>query len=176
MNNLLKQISTNAIALNPYNFTEEEKQQLWIGREPCTDEAIAKAEKRLGISLPDDVKEFYKVSNGTSVVLKNTFGGFMPIEKIDWLVNIQKETLTDYGEMPESYLEDLRNVIIISGIHDTHQIFIIQPYGENTAWRYWEFALYILGEYIHNSINNYLEKLNDFLTEQIKNKKNEETK
>ncbi len=173
---LLKAISKKAIALSKESFSEAEIENNWIGKTPATEIAIKITEQRLGVSLPDDVKEFYKTSNGTSVVCKNTFGGFMPIEQIDWLINIQKQTLTDYSEMPERYLEDLRNVIIISGINDAHQVFIIQPYGEYTSWRYWEFAFYFPGERVIDGIKSYLERLDDFLSEQIINKINESTK
>lgn len=170
MKNILQQLSKNAIELNPDFYGDVEKQQQWIGREPCCNEAIQLIEKRLKVSLPNDVKEFYSISNGTSVVLNQTFGAFMPIEQIDWLVNIQKETLVDYGEMPESYLLDLQNAIIISGLNYVHQVFIIQPYGEFKDWKYWEFASYIPGENVFNGITSYLERLNDFLIEQIKNR------
>ena len=103
-------------------------------------------------------------------MLNKTFGAFVPIEQIDWLVNIQKETLVDYCEMPESYLLDLKNAIIISGINYVHKVLIIQPYGEFKDWKYWEFASYIPGENVFDGITNYLEKLNDFLIEQLKNK------
>jgi cell wall assembly regulator SMI1 len=87
MKNLLQKISEEAIALNSDFFTDEEKTTLWIGRNPATDEAIANAEKKIGIKLPNDVIELYKASNGTSVILNQTFCAFMPIEQIDWLKN-----------------------------------------------------------------------------------------
>ncbi len=170
MKDLLKQISKNTIALNSENFTEQEKQNVWIGKKPCIENEIAKTEKKLGIKLPKDVIDFYKISNGTSVILNQTFGGFEPIDKIDWMKNMQPQTFIDYEEMGEDYVNHLKNSIIIAGHNYPHQVLIIQPFAESKEWKYWEFASYIPGENEFDGIEKYLERLNDFLSEQIKNK------
>jgi cell wall assembly regulator SMI1 len=69
MKQLLQQISKDTIKLHPDFYSDEEKAAQWIGRNPATDEAIAEAEKRMGIKLPNDIVEFYKISNGTSVII-----------------------------------------------------------------------------------------------------------
>lgn len=166
----LKKISLNAILLSPDNFAEQEKQNCWIGREPSSDEAIAKAEQRLGVSLPNDVKEFYKVSNGTAEILSHTFSGFDAIEKIDWLKNAIPDIITNYAEMGETYAADLTNSIIIAGVNHVHNILIIQPHGVHKNWRYWEFTTYTPGENEFAGVEKYLDRLDDFLSEQIKNK------
>lgn len=170
MKTLLQKISKEAITLNPDSFTKEEKATQWIGRHPATDEAIVEAEKKLGLKLPNDVIELYKASNGTAVILNQTFGAFEPIEKIDWLKNAIPQTIEDYSGMGEVYTNDLTNSIIIAGINYVHMVLIIQPCGDNKEWRYWEFAHYIPGETPFESIEKYLERLDDFLTEQNKNK------
>ena len=170
MKKILKQVSANAIALNPENFSEHEKQTKWIGKLAATESEITEAEKKLGIALPDDVKEFYKISNGTSEILSHTFSGFDAIKKIDWLKNLQPETIEAYAAMGEDYENSLKNSIVISGANHVHQVVIIQPYGKYTTWRYWEFATYIPGETEFKGIEKYLERINDFLEEQIKNK------
>jgi hypothetical protein len=167
---ILQKISEEAIALTPGSYSEEEKASQWIGRNPATNEAIAKTEQRLGITLPEDVVELYKTSDGTSVILNQTFSGFMPVEQIDWLKNADAYLIECYAEMGEAYVNDLKNSIIIAGIGYVHNVLIIQPYGEHTEWRYWEFASYIPGETPFNGIEKYLERLLDFLTDQNKNK------
>jgi hypothetical protein len=166
----LQELSRNAIAFNAEHYSEAERRANWIGRTPATAKAIKAAQARIGVILPSDVVQLYKASNGTSVILNQTFGGFMPIETIDWLKNIQPNTLSDYAEMGEEYVETLKNCILISGIDYPHQVFIIQPYGKYQEWRYWEFAAYIPGENAFAGIEQYLERLNDFLLDQIKNK------
>ena len=170
MKKLLKNISKNAILLHPENFSTQEKESFWIGNEPFTNKEISKAENKLGIRLPEDVKEFYKISNGTSVILNQTFSGFLPIDKIDWMKNMQPQTFIDYEEMGEDYTDHLKNSIVIAGENYLHQVLIIQPFGENKEWQYWEFASYIPSENILKSIKSYLERLDDFLIEQLKNK------
>ncbi len=170
MKALLLQISKEALTLNPDFFSEVEKTTLWIGRPPATGEAIVEAEKKLGVTLSNDVIELYKTSNGTSVILNQTFGAFDTIEKIDWLKNADPYLIECYAEMGEAYVNDLKNSIIIAGINYTHSVFLIQPYGEHKAWRYWEFASYIPGETTFQGIEKYLERLNDFLKDQNKNK------
>jgi hypothetical protein len=169
MKKLLQQISKDTIKLHPDFYSEEEKVVQWIGREPATAEAIAATEKRLGIKLPNDVVEFYKVSNGTSVITNQCFGAFMPIDQIDWLKNADPYLIECYKEMGEDYVNDLNNSIIIAGITYPHSVLIIQPYGEHKEWRYWEFASYIPGENEFQGLESYLTRLVDFLKEQIIN-------
>jgi hypothetical protein len=170
INNYLQQISKNAIALHPENYAEDEKLNNWIGNKPASEDDIALAEKRLQVELPQDVKNLYSEINGTSEILKQTFGGFDPIDKIDWLRNIQPETIEAYAGMGEDYIEALNNSIVIAGVNHPHMVLIIQPYGRFKKWRYWEFAGYIPGENEFYGIEKYLDRLNDFLVDQIKNK------
>jgi SMI1 / KNR4 family (SUKH-1) len=168
MKSLLQKISKEAISLNPNFFTNEEKTTQWIGRNPATNEGITEAEKKLGITLPDDVVELYKTSNGTSVILNQCKSAFMQIEQIDWLKNADPYLIECYAEMGEAYVNDLKNSIIIAGINYCHSILLIQPYGEHTAWRYWDFASYYPGEHVIEGIQKYLEELINFLSEQNK--------
>ncbi len=160
---LIQQLSTEAIKCNPDFFSEEEKAEQWIGRNPASNEAIVDAEKKLDIKLPDDVIELYKVSNGTSVILNQTLSGFMPIEQIDWLKNADSYLIECYVGISEELTKDLENSIIIAGINYCHNVFLIQPYGEHKEWRYWEFASYYPGQVPFDGIQKYLKKLVDFL-------------
>jgi hypothetical protein len=170
LNNYLQQISKNAITLHPKNYTDDEKSNTWIGNKPASEVDIELTEKRLSVELPQDVKDLYRETNGTSEILKQTFGGFDPVDKIDWLKNIQPETIDAYAGMGEDYVEALKNSIVIAGTNHPHMVLIIQPYGRRKKWRYWEFAGYIPGENEFFGIEKYLDRLNDFLIDQIKNK------
>jgi SMI1 / KNR4 family (SUKH-1) len=168
MRELLMKMSASAIAHNPDAFTEKEKKEQWIGRVPASVEAIAATEKRLNAKLPPDVIEFYQITNGTSEILSHTFSGFVEVEQIDWLTNVDQEVLENYADMGEDYLNNLKNSILIAGPEHVHQILLIQPYGKCPKWRYWEFATYIPGENEFNDIAAYLNRVNDFLADQIK--------
>ena len=167
----LQSISKNAIALNPdFVHSAKEKKAAWIGKKPATDAAIRTAEKRLSVKLPQDVVDFYKITNGTSEILNQTFSGFMGIRDINWLKNLLPDTLENYAEMGEEYVKDLSNCIVIAGVNHVHQVLIIPPLDVHQNWRYWEFAHYIPGENSFNGMDSYLERLDDFLCDQIKNK------
>jgi SMI1 / KNR4 family (SUKH-1) len=168
--NLLKKLSEQAIKFENHNFSDDEVKNKFIGRLSATDEAISATEKRLGVKLPNDIKEFYKISNGTAIILNQTFGAFEPIEKIDWLKNADAYLIECYAEMGEDHTNDLKNSIIIAGINYCHNVLIIQPYGKHKKWRYWEFASYVPGETPFRSIKKYLERLLDFMTDQNKSK------
>jgi cell wall assembly regulator SMI1 len=166
----LDEISQNAITLSAENYTRAQKASQWIGAEPATDESLNYAQQKLNIQFPEDVIELYKTTNGTSEILKQTFGGFEPIENIDWLKNVQPETIEAYSEMGEEYVAALNNSIVIAGSNHPHMVLIIQPHGRHKSWRYWEFAHFLPGENEFNGIHKYLDRLNDFLIAQIKNK------
>ncbi len=167
---LLAQISKEALLLNPDFFSEEEKAAKWIGKSPAPEKIIRETEARLGRKLPDDVVAFYKVSNGTAVILNQTFSSFLPIEEVDWLKNTDPALIECYAEMGEAYVNDLMNSIIVAGVAYPHSVLIIQPYGEYKDWRYWEFASYIPGENSFQGIQEYLERLACFLKDQNSNK------
>lgn len=158
MKKLLKQLSEQAIQFENHIFSEEEVITKYIGRNPATDEAIAETEKKLGVKLPEDVTDFYKTSNGTSIILNQSFGAFEPIEKIDWLKNADPYLIECYAGITDKLTESLNNSIIIAGLNYWHNVLIIQPYGKHKTWRYWEFASYILGETPFEGIEKYLER------------------
>jgi hypothetical protein len=167
---LLSSISKNSITLNPEFFAENEKANNWIGKTPASENAIETTEKRLAIKPPQDVVDLYKISNGTTEILHQTFSGFDAIETIDWLKNLQPDTIGAYADMGEEYLETLKNSIVIAGANQPHMVLIIQPYLKTKDWRYWEFAHYIPGENEFFGIEKYLERLNQFLKDKLKNK------
>jgi hypothetical protein len=168
MKELLISISVSAIAHNPDAFTKQEKEEQWIGRTPASAESIELTEKRLQVKLPADLIEFYQTTNGTSEILSQTFGEFLTIDQIDWLTNVDQEVLENYAGMGEDYLDNLKNSILIAGLNHVHQILLIRPYGKFEKWRYWEFATYLPGANEFTNIEMYLERVHEFLIDQIK--------
>lgn len=82
-----------------------------ILRKPATPEQIAEAETTVGRPLPDDLKEFYALTNGTRPVLQ---GPWPPVpelrlksvqslywEECDWMTNYPLVLLAD-GKLPKS--------------------------------------------------------------------------
>ena len=66
MKELLSQISHSAIELDSSYYSNEQIKNQWIGFPPCLNSDIEEAEKRLGLVLPDDYKQFMLLTNGFS--------------------------------------------------------------------------------------------------------------
>ncbi len=56
----------------------------WFGFPPATEEEIATAEKSLEIELPDNVRAFYRVTNGWMLCGHRIYD-IRPVEKLCWL-------------------------------------------------------------------------------------------
>ncbi len=62
----------------------------WFGFPPATDEAIAKSERLLGIQMPEDMRDFYRVTNGW-MLCGHTIYDIRPIEQLCWLSDGEPE-------------------------------------------------------------------------------------
>ena len=81
----LKHYSIELLADNSdIEVDEEVYQSKWMGYKLATETQIIEAEKRLGISLPNSLRNFYLVTNGWRDVGYFIYD-ILPIEKIDWL-------------------------------------------------------------------------------------------
>jgi hypothetical protein len=56
----------------------------WLGRVPATEAQILAAEERLKVTLPKDLKAFYRATNGWLLFGTYNFG-IVPIEELNWL-------------------------------------------------------------------------------------------
>ncbi len=167
MKNLLDKIFEKAIKLDHFKFNEKQIKNSWLGNKPASDSEIKRTEKRLGIELPLDYKELLKITNGFSapVTVEPTFE---PIEKIDYLKNIDsyiieiwsQEAIADIGKL-------LEKSIIIGGISEEQYFLLIPPNIKNKQWKYWTFASWYPGENEHKNLICYLEDLLKFINDEI---------
>ena len=68
----------------PDSYTPDVLSSGWLGYPGATDDEIAAAEKRLGVTLPPDYREFLQVSNGWRWI--NSFiPRIWPVQEIEWL-------------------------------------------------------------------------------------------
>lgn len=139
---IIEQIRNSKIELQ-----EREKNIIKLGtvlREPANKQNIVKAEKRLGITLPDSYKNFLKVSNGIySIYGEDENESIWPIERIIYLSDYRADLIDDwlndsivsdidyfnYSSSQNSVLyrsEYLESTIAISSEHDGY-IFLINP-------------------------------------------------
>jgi len=161
MKELLENISKAAILKNEeidrtIPFNEE-----WLGFDAATQESIEALEKKLDIKLPEDYITFLKTTNGFRKFC-SVDSGFESVDKVDYLKNANKELLSSWlefeAEMP-LLLARLKSSIIIGGIKNSEQQFLLIPKGKhNEAWLYWQFSNWALGEIEYENLTNYFEE------------------
>jgi len=149
---LLKEISTASIGMDPEMFEKEIIDAGWIGFPGANSSDIEKAEKRLGLSLPEDYKQFVLTSNGLQSFPRCN-PDLLPIGEIDYIKNVVApdtyEGLCDFpidGIEPESLESLLSRGIMISRYPDEQMVWLIAPRQKGGAWETWFFAYWVPGE------------------------------
>lgn len=165
----LKEISITAIQHSPNMFTDEQREFDWLGYQPATKEAIAAAEQKLGVVLPEDYKEFLLLTNGFFTPTDSTEPTFEPVEKIDYLKNVD-DFLIEVWSVPElkDIGQQLAKSIIIGGLEDEQYFLLIPPADGNSEWKYWKFASWIPGEHPYKNLNDYFNSTLEFLKKECK--------
>jgi cell wall assembly regulator SMI1 len=126
MKELLKEISRLAIPEDRWNLlTEEQIKNEWLGNSPASVDEIKLAEQRLGVTLPEDYKEFLLIANGFSAP-NDIEPGFEPTDKIDFLENIDPFLVEVWSEAKLEESIDLARSILIAGI-DQEQYSYLFP-------------------------------------------------
>lgn len=167
MNNLLKKISEKAIEFADFEFTQEQVKNKWLGTKPTPETDIKQAEKRLGVEFPTDFKEFLSITNGFSAP-NETEPTFVPINKIDFLKNIDNDIIEAYSVEEEYSLEEeLKSSIVVGGINEEQYFLLLPPDSNNDEWRYWKFANWIPGAEEYDDLDSYFTEVLDFMIEEM---------
>ena len=154
---LLDKISKIAIKQKTTKFSKDILAKKSLTRAPATAKEISAAEKSLNIILPDDYKEFLLTSNGferfsiTGVTLAS-------IEKIDLLINVDKELIDIWSNMDEfdpTYSSKLKSSLMIGGFEEEQQLLLIPL--QNNNWECWHFSSWQPGEVVYESFRFYME-------------------
>jgi hypothetical protein len=164
MEKILKSISKSVILLNELDFTDEQLKAQWLGFEPATDAAIQAAEKRLNCSLPTDYKEFLTITNGFSQTNNAVHSTFLPVEKIDYLLNLDDDLIEiweDTGNVEVAKI--LKTSILIGGLNEAQNVLLIP---QKNKWIYWQFAHWIPGERPFKNLKSYFKDVLDFFKEE----------
>ena len=157
MKNLLLEISEKAIEYENFNFNTKQIQNNWLGNASATEEQITEAETKLAVKLPNDYKEFLKITNGFSAP-NDIEPSFENIEKIDYLKNV-----LDYVIDSFNYLPELETAIIVGGILEEQYFLLLPPKSENESWKYWKFAHWFPGEQSFQNLTEYFEDVLQFI-------------
>lgn len=163
MKNLLIEISQKAIKYEDFNFTVEQIKNEWLGEVPSTERKVAEVEGKLGVKLPEDYKEFLRITNGFSSP-NDIEPSFERITEIDYLKNFAPEIIDAYDVLPE-----LDNAIIVGGKLEEQQFLLLPPKSENEDWRYWKFANWYPGEHEFENLKEYFKNVLSFIVEQHEN-------
>jgi cell wall assembly regulator SMI1 len=174
MEKILRGISKSVFLLNEIDFTEEQKKSKWLGYAPATDAAIEATEKRLNCSLPTDYKDFLRITNGFAQTNNAVHSSFLPIEKIDYLLNLDDDLIEiweDTGNVEVGKI--LRTSILIGGLNESQHVLLIP---QKKGWIYWQFASWIPGERPHKTLKTYFKYVFDFFKDEVKNLKKQKPK
>lgn len=150
---LLERLSALAIDEEPDCFPEQTRDSRWLGFPPATATEIKAAEERLGISFPDDYREFLRTTNGFNQ-WSSTSTGFVQVSNVDWLPNKYPDLVdlwmgnSDVGEKMERSL-----LVGDSG----EQLMFLAPGHSADDWECWFFANWVPGEERHASFRAFVE-------------------
>lgn len=121
------------------------------------------AEERLSISLPDDYKEFLRVTNGFLSPRDSTEPTFDAIEIVGYLKDLDSQMIEIWSghESLDDISQQLKKSIRIGS---NEQLFLIIPSSEeDRSWKYWKFASWIPGEDEYEGLNDYFKEVLIFL-------------
>ncbi|MEO3408180.1 SMI1/KNR4 family protein [Mucilaginibacter sp. CAU 1740] len=156
MKEILKQISRLTTPECSYSYITEEKIKTgWIGNSPAVADDVKLAEERLGVVLPDDYKKFLLITNGFPAPI-DTEPEFEPVNKIDYLKNIDPDLLKIWDKSESEEGLDLPRSILVAGNGQEQQFLLVPPASSDLgAWKYMKFAYWIPG-------GRYVENLEDY--------------
>lgn len=167
MHKLLKNISRAALQLNDGDFSDQQRQEDWLGYPKAEMAAITQAEERLGVVFPEDYRQLLQLTDGFAAA---TFvePQFLAVAAVDFLKNIDPELINIWRETGNEALADtLTQSILVAGKDEEQQFLLIPPSAKNDTWQYWKFAAWIPGEEAYEGLEKYLEYVLEFLQEEL---------
>jgi hypothetical protein len=164
MEKTLRGISKYTIMFDEMDFTDEQLKSNWLGFPPSTSAAIKATEQRLCCILPEDYKTFLGITNGFSQICTSVYSTFLPVEKIDFLINLDLSLIETWEEGALEVGHVLRSSILIGGLNESQQVLLIP---QKSQWVYWQFADWIPKKRLYENLNSYLEDTLEFLEGRI---------
>ncbi|EHQ26307.1 SMI1/KNR4 family protein [Mucilaginibacter paludis] len=166
MKTILQEISLFAIQSNGSTFSDEQRNSGWLGSFPTREEEIQLAERRLGVELPSDYKNFLFITNGFFTPNDATEPTFEPADRISYLKDIDSFLLEIWNEAPLMHIgEQLNRAIVVGGLNDEQYFLLIPPDSSDGKWQYWKFANWIPGEKRYGSLKDYFTSVLDLMKE-----------
>jgi hypothetical protein len=157
---LLQKISKLAVEQETSDFSKEAISSRWLGQSPNNKAEIAALEKRLGVILPGDYKEFLLASNGFAAI-SFTDVALAPVDKVNRLIDADKDLVLSWVEamadVDTSFSAKFSNSIIIGGHEEEQQLLLIPL--ENNQWECWFFANWVPGQSVYPALRFYMEEV-----------------
>lgn len=160
LKNLLKIISELSVKSGDIQLSTKQIESNWIGNDPVKINDIESVEKNLGITLPQDYKDFLLISNGFAATRNNTEPRFEPVKSIDYLVNIDSDIVEIWNQEDlKDVGQELARAILIGGSNEEQYFLIIPPKSSKDHWKYWLFASWLPGEVPFENLTDYFKSI-----------------
>jgi len=167
MKSLLKKISEKAIELADLEFTQDQIKNKWLVNEPTSEVDLKLTEKRLGVKLPNDYKEFLRITNGFTAP-NDVEPSFERFDKIDYLKNLNNHLIEVWNtEGIADIGKQLGCSIVIGGINEEQIFLLIPPNSSSENWKYWKFSSWQPGEVEFKNLQHHLNEVLDFINDCI---------
>lgn len=149
---LLKQMNDGILSkpiVDEFSLPSEVIESGWIGYDPATEEQIAVAEARLGVTLPPSYRAFLKTSNGWRVC-NPWMEAVYPVENIDFTRNTDLDLIEIWAHSgtgaASASLSDIAHTIRISAWTDM-AVLLLNPQKSTTEgeWEAWFYSDTIQG-------------------------------
>lgn len=139
---ILEQISVLTIKDAPSCYSQERIKSKWLGTAPATEKEIVAAEKKLGIKLPPDYRDFLKVTNGFDRPILIS-PPLLPVAEIALLSTVD-DLASDFVAQvldwsPDKYKDLSKDCILISASDEEEQVLLF-PKKDNT-WECWSLVI-----------------------------------
>jgi hypothetical protein len=147
------------------DLAQKDHSTQWIGddqsleRKPATPSAIEAAEVRLGRCLPEDYRQFLRVSNGFGTY-SATGVEVLPVENIRWLRDAKPELIRSYEQFDASasLVERLQESLLIGrDAHDEQQLLLVPGEKDTTELECWFVAHWLPEENRHPTFRYFIE-------------------
>ena len=162
---LLENLSILAIRDDPDLYKDPPISTNWLGKDPSSEDDIFATESRIGIKLPDDYRDFLKVSNGFASH-SNIYSSLLPVQEIDWISVLDGDT-EDYVELcldleKEKYHGLTKKCLLIGGLHEEEQVLLFPK--ADSGWECWSLVIPGgCGETLYPSFRYYIEDRLNFI-------------
>lgn len=165
---LLQKLSEKAILLGDFECSPKQRASKWLGYSPASQMEISKVEQRLGLTLPNDYKQFLAISNGfpASVSVEPSL---LSIQQVGFLTDIDPsliDTWKKYG--PKETGAALERSLIIGGINEEQHFLLLPPTSSGEKWEYWKFASWIPGEEVFQNMEGYFNDVLAFIEDELR--------